>query len=85
MIRLGSMAIAIALPGTLAFSAAAVAQTAAPGNDTAQPVPGGNATSELDAVIVTANPLGSGLFDLVPPRIRSGGPGTSVAETQHAR
>jgi len=54
MLRVHPMALAVAL----AFSGSLAAQTRAP-------VPGAEKT--LPAVIVTANPLGSGLFDLVPP------------------
>jgi iron complex outermembrane receptor protein len=61
MNRISPMAIAIAL----AFPWASTAQVAAPG------APAASSASppavQLDAVIVTANPLGSSLFDLVPP------------------
>ncbi len=62
MLRVHPMALAVAL----AFSGPLAAQTPAP-------VPGAEKT--LPAVIVTANPLGSGLFDLVPPTSQLDGEG----------
>jgi iron complex outermembrane receptor protein len=61
MFRINRMALAI----TLALPWAAYAQTPAQaGPPAVSPTP---SPVQLDAVIVTANPLGSSLFDLVPP------------------
>lgn len=67
MFRLKPMAVAVAVSNCFVVSAVANAQTPSQAAAPPRAAPNESAPAELSTVIVTANPLGSNLFDLVPP------------------